>query len=202
MNTEHPRLLLPQEYYQSSDVLTLARDLLGRELVTYMDGVTTVGIITETEAYRGPEDRASHAWNNRRTARTEVMFGPGGHAYIYLCYGIHQMMNVVTGPQDVPHAILIRAIQPMAGTEMMLERRRLTNPRKGWTVGPGMVGQALGLHTRLTGSCLYDPESPVRILERRERPRPVDIHAGPRVGIDYAGEDAQLPWRFRWLPSR
>ncbi|MCB9313370.1 MAG: DNA-3-methyladenine glycosylase [Lewinellaceae bacterium] len=193
---------LPPAYYQSNDVVSLARDLLGRELVTRIDGVITSGVITETEAYRGPEDRASHAWNNRRTSRTEVMFGAGGHAYVYLCYGIHQMMNVVTGPEDVPHAILIRAVHPLEGLEAMLHRRRLDRPRKGWTSGPGTVGQALGLHTRLTGSCLYDPDSPVQIRAGTERPRPGEILAGPRVGIDYAGEDARLPWRFRWLPSR
>ncbi|MCF8239531.1 MAG: DNA-3-methyladenine glycosylase [Saprospiraceae bacterium] len=195
-------MLLPQDYYLTDDVVALARDLLGRHLVTNIEGVTTVGIITETEAYRGPEDRGSHAWNNRRTNRTEIMFGPGGHAYIYLCYGIHQMFNVVSGPEDMPHAILIRAMEPVTGIESMLERRKLIAPRKQWTGGPGTATQALGLHTRLTGTSLFDPASSIQLHAGDARPQPQDIQVGPRVGIEYAGEDAHLPWRFQWLSPR
>ncbi len=195
-------MLLPQEYYLTEDDVTLARDLLGRHLVTTIDGIKTVGIITETEAYRGPDDRASHAWNNRRTARTEIMFGPGGHSYIYLCYGIHQMFNVVSGPENMPHAILIRAIHPMQGETVMLERRNLSTPKKQWTGGPGTAAQALGLHTRFTGAPLFDAAGPIQIHQGDIRPHESEIVISPRIGIDYAGEDALLPWRFQWLPQR
>ncbi len=195
-------MLLPPDYYLTEDVVTLACDLLGRELVSRIDGLMTKGIITETEAYRGPEDRASHAWNNRRTSRTEIMFGPGGRAYIYLCYGIHQMFNVVTGPAETPHAILIRAIRPLEGEQIMLKRRKLAAPHKKWTSGPGTAAQALGLCTRLTGSPLYEPTSLVQLYEGNIRPLKEEIHSSPRIGIDYAGEDAALPWRFQWLSVR
>lgn len=195
-------MLLPQEYYLTEDVVTLARDLLGRHLVTFIDNIKTVGIITETEAYRGPEDRASHAWNNRRTNRTEIMFGPGGHAYIYLCYGIHHMFNVVSGSEGTPHAILIRAIEPHDGVAAMLARRKSVAPRKRWTGGPGTAAQALGLHTRMSGARLFDPASLIQIHSGNAQPRSEEIQIGPRVGIDYAGEDAALPWRFQWLSPR
>ena len=195
-------MLLPQEYYLTDDVVTLARDLLGRHLVTLIDGIKTVGIITETEAYRGPEDRASHAWNNRRTNRTEIMFGPGGHAYIYLCYGIHYMFNVVSGLEETPHAILIRGIEPLEGVAAMLERRKSGAPRKRWTGGPGTAAQALGLHTRMSGTRLFHPASLIQIHDGNAQPRSEEILIGPRVGIDYAGDDAALPWRFQWLSPR
>ena len=186
---------LPTSFYLNHDVVTLAKTLLGKVLVTEIEGIRTSGIITETEAYRGPEDRASHAFGGRRTARTETMYLPGGHAYIYLCYGIHHLFNVVTGPADVPHAVLVRAIEPIEGIEEMLRRRGIAVPGPRLTTGPGSMSKALGLSTSLdreplTGSVVW--------FEDRGIVLPVErIKAGPRIGVDYAGPDAELPWRFR-----
>lgn len=190
--------LLQASYYLGEDVVGLARDLLGKVLVTHFDGITTSGIITETEAYRGPEDRASHAWKNRRTSRTEVMFSAGGSVYVYLCYGIHHLFNVVTGPVGLPHAVLIRAIQPAVGEEVMLYRRGLSSPRKGWLTGPGTVAQALKINTSHSGLRLDDPNSPLQLFDAGITVPSSQILSSPRVGVQYAGDDALLPWRFRF----
>ena len=196
---------LPLDFYTRTDVVQVARDLLGKVLVTEFDGRRTAGRITETEAYRAPDDRASHAWNNRRTARTEVMFREGGCAYVYLCYGIHHMFNVVTGAEGMAHAVLIRAAEPLEGLDVMMQRRQLKSTRSSGskpivalTTGPGALSQALGLNTRWTGQSLLTPDSPVWI-EDRDRPEfRHEIKSGKRIGIDYAGECADWPWRF-WL---
>ncbi|MCA0238809.1 MAG: DNA-3-methyladenine glycosylase [Bacteroidetes bacterium] len=191
--------MLPSSFYTRPDVVQIARELLGKVLVTELDGRRTSGIITETEAYRAPEDRASHAYNNRRTARTEVMFAEGGHAYVYLCYGIHHLFNVVTATQDTAHAVLIRALEPLEGVEWMLERRKMKNPNHpALTTGPGALAQALGLTTRWTGQNMLLPDSPVWIEDRGIEVAPSSIVAGKRIGVDYAGECAEWPWRF-WL---
>ncbi len=189
---------LTATFYQRAEVVQIAKDLLGMVLVTAFDGQLTAGRITETEAYRAPDDRASHAWNNRRTARTEVMFGEGGSAYIYLCYGLHQMFNVVTGPQDTAHAVLIRAIEPLEGLETMLKRRKYQALKPSLTTGPGAVGQALGLHTRWSGQSLLLPDSPIWIEKRGEPLAEADVQSGKRIGVAYAGECAEWPWRF-WV---
>ncbi len=191
--------MLPSSFYTRSDVVQIARELLGKVLVTELDGRRTSGIITETEAYRAPDDRASHAYNNRRTARTEVMFAEGGHAYVYLCYGIHHLFNVVTATQNTAHAVLIRALEPLEGVEWMLERRKMKNPNhSALTTGPGALAQALGLTTRWTGQNMLLPDSPVWIEDRGIEVAPSFIVAGKRIGVDYAGECAEWPWRF-WL---
>lgn len=193
---------LPPAFFHRSDVLTIARELLGKVLVTNIDGVITAGRITETEAYRAPDDRACHAFGNRRTERTEVMFWKGGHAYVYLCYGLHHLFNVVTGFENEAHAVLIRALEPLEGVEMMRERR-FQGKKKSDTLlskGPGTLTQAMGLHTRLTGTNMLLPHSPVWI---EDRGLPVgEIIAGPRIGVDYAGECALWPWRFLEVDSR
>lgn len=192
--------LLPS-FYLRTDVVQIARDLLGKVLVTEFDGRRTAGIITETEAYRAPDDRASHAYNNRRTARTEVMFAEGGCAYVYLCYGIHHMFNVVTAPENMAHAVLIRAVEPLEGLEWMHERRAIKNKTSpALTTGPGALSQALGLSTRWTGQSLFLPDSPVWLEDRGIPVSDETIAAGKRIGIDYAGECAEWPWRF-WLRS-
>jgi len=197
---------LPLAYYRSGDVTGIARDLLGRILVTRIGGVRTAGRIVETEAYRGPEDRASHAWNNRRTDRTAVMFKKGGVAYIYLCYGIHQMMNVVTGPAGHPHAVLLRALEPLEGLEAMARRRGLPVDHPRLASGPGSLGQAMGLDTSLSGTSLSGREEPVWI-EAGEPVPPEMICSGPRIGVEYSGDAAHWPWRFfirdnRWVSGR
>lgn len=194
---------LPLEFYQRTDVVQIARDLLGKVLVTNFEGVRTSGRISETEAYRAPDDRACHAWNNRRTNRTEVMFAQGGRAYVYLCYGIHHLFNVVTAPEDLAHAVLIRSIEPLEGIETMLARRNKSLSPKhevplGLTTGPGALGQALGLTTHLTGQRFDATDSPVWIEDWHTEITDRDLSAGPRIGVDYAGECAAWPWRF-WL---
>ena len=184
------------DFYLRTDVLQVARDLLGKVLVTEFDGLRTAGRITEVEAYRAPDDRACHAWNNRRTPRTEVMFQPGGRAYIYLCYGIHHLFNVVTGPEGMAHAVLVRAIEPIEGVEIMLERRKAKRLLPALAGGPGTLAQALGLTTRWTGQSLLAPDSPVWIEDRGEVVLPENIVAAKRIGVDYAGECAEWAWRF------
>ena len=193
---------LPRDFFSHSDVVGISRQLIGHSLITCFNGELTGGVITETEAYRGPEDRASHAWNNRRTARTEDMFHRGGTAYVYLCYGIHHLFNVVTGEEGVPHAVLIRAIKPTFGTGMMLSRRSHAKMTKKLCAGPGTLAQALGIKTLHSGIDICDVDSPIWISESKE-PYPREaISCGPRIGIDYAGEWAHKPWRFFLLPSR
>jgi DNA-3-methyladenine glycosylase len=183
-------------FYRRPDVVAVSRALLGKYLFTRIGGATiTGGRIVETEAYAGPADRASHAYGNRRTARTETMFRGGGVAYVYLCYGLHAMLNVVTGGADVPHAILIRAIEPTHGVDRMRARRRRERVDRTLAGGPGMLTEALGITTRddgveLTGSRIW-------IENRGEAVRADEMVAGPRVGVAYAGVDASLPWRFR-----
>jgi DNA-3-methyladenine glycosylase len=182
------------DFYQSTDVVLLARQLIGKLLITdFSEGRTAVRI-TETEAYRAPDDRACHAFGNRRTTRTETMFAAGGCAYIYLCYGIHHLFNVVTGPKDTAHAVLIRAGKPELGTDIMLFRRGKDKIKPNLTVGPGAMAQALGLHTRYDGTPL-DTESPM-IWLADDGYIPQQIGVGPRIGVDYAGDCAAWPWRF------
>jgi DNA-3-methyladenine glycosylase len=188
---------LPRSFYLRDDVVQVARDLLGKELITRFDGMETSAIITETEAYAGIHDRASHAHGGRRTARTEVMYARGGTAYVYLCYGIHHLFNVVCNERDIPHAVLVRAGVPVKGVEVMHER--LVRPPGSLLNGPGVVAKALGIHVLHTGGDLLS--GPIRIADRRLAIDPTKVLAGPRIGVDYAGEDALLPYRFRIRPS-
>ncbi|AXY76097.1 DNA-3-methyladenine glycosylase [Paraflavitalea soli] len=185
---------LEQHFYNRADVLKIARELLGKVIVTTFQGQFTSGRIVETEAYAGEVDRASHAWGGRRTNRTEVMYGLGGTAYVYLCYGIHQMFNVVTNQQGIPHAILIRAVEPLEGIEIMLQRTGKKKLDNTLTKGPGNVGKALGFFTRHTGLSLLGDE--LFIADDQFRVKKGDILATPRIGVDYAGDDAALPYRF------
>lgn len=185
--------MLKASYYLNKDVVALAKDLIGKTLCTRINGKLTCGVITETEAYAGVTDKASHSYGGRRTNRTETMYSKGGVSYVYLCYGIHRLFNIVTNEKDTPHAILIRAIYPTKGIEEIVRRRgaKLSN---NLCVGPGKVSQALGidlLHNNLslTGKEIWLQDDNIKIKQS-------DIQIGPRVGIDYAGEDAKLPYRF------
>jgi DNA-3-methyladenine glycosylase len=190
------RDILPKEFYQREDVVQIARELIGKWLFTQMSGeAITGGIIIETEAYAGAIDKASHAYKNRRTGRTEVMFHAGGVAYIYLCYGMHKLLNVVTNKAGTPHAVLIRAIAPKVGIETMCKRRGKERSHPALAVGPGALAQALGITRTHNGLSLAAP--PLWIEDRKTEVKDEKILAGPRVGIDYAEEDALLPWRFR-----
>ncbi|SFD60657.1 DNA-3-methyladenine glycosylase [Chitinophaga sp. CF118] len=185
---------LNQEFYNRKDVLKIARELLGKIIVTQFDGIVTSGRIVEVEAYAGVKDKASHAFGGRRTARTEIMYHPGGTAYVYLCYGIHHLFNIVTNERDIPHAILVRAVEPLEGISDMLIRTGKKKADYTLTKGPGNVSKALGLATKHTGCTLLHDE--IIIASDGFVPPSSDIAATPRIGVDYAGEDALLPYRF------
>jgi DNA-3-methyladenine glycosylase len=188
-----------QNYFIDNDVVYLAEDLLGKILQTEIDGIICSGIITETEAYRAPDDKASHAYGNRRTKRTETLFGPAGHAYIYLNYGIHHLFNIVCAAESLAHAVLIRAIYPYKNVTIQLERRKRNHaiaPYKGIFDGPGKLSQALGINTALNGINICRNESPIRILESNFKIKDDYKSSTPRIGIDYAEEWIDKPWRF------
>lgn len=187
---------LNKEYFLNPDILFLSKDLLGKFLFTKINGVLTGGIIIETEAYKGPEDKASHGYNNRRTKRTETLFQEGGVCYIYLIYGIYSLFNIVTNRAGIPNGILIRAIHPIFGVEEMMKRRK-TQVFKNLASGPGTLTIALGIDRSLNGFPLGKP--PIWVEDRGVIPDKKEIIIGPRIGVDYAGEDSTLPWRFRWV---
>jgi len=185
---------LPRDFYQREDVLKIAKELLGKILVTNWKGVTTSGRIVECEAYAGIIDKASHASGGRRTARNEIMYSEGGYAYVYLCYGIHHLFNVVTNATDVPHAILIRALDPIKGIEEMLMRSDKKKLDNTLTRGPGNVSKALGILTKHSGTSLVSKK--IFILDDGTKYSKKKIATSPRIGVDYAGKDATLPYRF------
>lgn len=185
--------VLDKSFYLHDDVVDVSRQLLGKVLVSNIDGAITRAVITETEAYDGPTDRASHAWNNRRTARTEPLFADGGIAYVYLCYGIHHLFNVVSNVAGRPHANLVRAGRCVEGLETMLERRG-ADKEKVLMNGPGTFGQAMGITTALSGESLLGKR--LWIEDYGIGPAEEHIEIGPRIGIDYAGEDVSKPYRF------
>jgi len=186
---------LPRDFYTRSDVLEVARDLLGKKLVVpNKSGSRTAGIIVETEAYRGPDDRASHAYNGRRTQRTETMYGIGGSAYVYFVYGMYHQFNVVTNVEDTPHAILVRALEPSEGLDIMRRRRRGRSEYE-LTSGPGRLCLAMGIDRRLDKADLLGG----RVwIEEGVSISPRQIARGPRIGIDYAEEWITKPWRY-WV---
>ena len=185
---------LKKDFYIRENVVLIAKELLGKVLFTKINGKITAGIITETEAYAGISDRASHAYNDRRTARTEIMYSYGGTAYVYLCYGIHHLFNVVTNQKNIPHAVLIRAIKPFDGTPQILKRRNRKKLDEKICCGPGTVSQALGIKTSHTGETLLGNK--IWIEEKGIKISNSSIIKSPRIGVDYAGADALLPYRF------
>lgn len=175
-------------------MVEIARDLLGKTLFTNIDGELTGGIITETEAYAGVHDRASHAFNGRRTARTEVMYMRGGTAYVYLCYGIHHLFNIVTSEHEVPHAVLIRGVKATHGIDI-IQKRTNKNITVGEVIsGPGRVSKALGINVSFSGTDLLGNDIWLEDNNFRVDPKKVKITA--RIGVEYAGKDALLPYRF------
>jgi DNA-3-methyladenine glycosylase len=185
---------IPGSFYQRDNVLIVAKELLGKILVTKFDGIETSGRIVEVEAYNGEIDKASHAYGGRRTNRTEVMYAHGGVAYVYLCYGIHHLFNVVTNNKDIPHAILVRALEPLKGIEDMLLRTNKEKLDFSLTKGPGNVSKALGIQTKHTGISLLSKE--LYIADDGTNYTNKQIVASPRIGVDYAGKDAGLKYRF------
>ena len=187
-------MILPGSFYTGTDVVRIARELLGKVLVTKFDGKVTSGIIVETEAYAGVTDKASHAYGGRHTARTKVMYMRGGVSYVYLCYGIHHLFNVVTNAGDVPHAVLVRGVEPLEGIGTMLSRRGKRKLDYALTSGPGALSAALGIKTHHSAASLNSDD--LYIEDRNIKVAEADIVASTRVGVAYAGEDALLPYRF------
>ena len=187
---------IPLTIYQNADTVAIAKSLLGKILCTYQEGIgLTTGLIIETEAYNGITDKACHSYGNRLTNRTKTMFEAGGIAYIYLCYGMYELFNVVTAEAGNPCAVLIRALEPLNGIDIMLKRRKLVKVERRLTAGPSMLSQALGITRNLNGYNL-DSET-IWIEESGKNYTENEIVCSPRVGVGYAGEDALLPWRFR-----
>ncbi|WP_421773881.1 DNA-3-methyladenine glycosylase [Gracilimonas sp.] len=185
---------LSRSFYERDDVVQISKELIGKVICTNFDGVQTAGVIVETEAYNGRTDRACHAYPDVRTARTETIYGPPGYAYVYLCYGIHHLFNVVSNREGMADAILIRAVKPIEGEEIMVKRRGKDKLKPVITNGPGKMSQALGITTSnnesdLLGDTIWIEDRGIEFAEK-------EIEASPRIGVDYAGEDAKLPWRF------
>lgn len=184
---------LPQSFYEQENVVHLARELLGKLLVTDWDGTRTTGRIVETEAYAGLHDKASHAYRGC-TPRTSVLFETSGTAYVYLCYGLHQMFNIVTAKAGTPHAILIRGVEPLEGIDVMLQRTGKKVADASLTRGPGNVGKAFGFHRSQTGLPLQSQQ--LYLADDGYTLSPDAVGASPRIGVAYAGIDALLPYRF------
>lgn len=190
-------MILPQSFYTHDDVVQISKDLLGKMLVSEIAGEVCSGMIVETEAYRAPDDQACHAYLNRNTNRTKTMFLEGGVAYIYICYGIHQMINIVTSAEGNAHAVLIRSIEPADGQVIQARRRGHSKMKLATVNGPGKLAQALGVDTSMDGVSLYDPLSPIRIEDQEIIITDQEIISGPRVGMSiHVGSDAHRPWRF------
>lgn len=177
-------------------MVSQSKALLGTYLCAKFDGKLTVGKIVETEAYKAPEDKASHAYGNRLTNRTKIMFENGGKAYIYLCYGIHHLFNVVVGKEGLAHVILVRALEPVEGLNHMVERRNVEKSSFRLTNGPGILSKAMGITTAWNGASLLGGEN-IWIEQRDSSLRNSDIICSPRVGVEYAEECALWKWRFR-----
>ena len=185
---------IPVSYYKNSDTLELSKDILGKKLVTKVNNQITSGIIVESEAYLGVADRASHAFDNKLTSRTSIMYEEGGISYIYLCYGMHSLFNIVTNNKGIPEAILIRAIKPIDGISMMCKRRNMKEKSYNLTNGPGKLSQALGITKKLNRQSLHGDDiwlEDIKISFKNN-----NILSSPRIGVDYAGTDAKLPYRF------
>lgn len=174
-----------------------ARALLGAEIHSFVDGLHTAGRIVETEAYRGADDKAAHSFGNRRTKRTEVFFGPPGHAYVYLIYGLHRMFNIVTGPAGQADAVLVRAVEPLVGIDVMLSRRNLSTVAPRISNGPALLCQALGVTLDHYATDLLDASSAIQLHGSLGTVSDTDVIRSPRVGVAYAEDCATWPWRFR-----
>ena len=189
--------ILERDFYTRADTLRVARELLGKRLVVPSEGGGRVsGRVVETEAYLGVEDKGAHSYGGRRTRRTETMFGAGGRAYVFFVYGMHHQFNVVTGPEGLPHVVLVRAVEPEEGLELMRARRPVSKERE-LTSGPGKLCRALGIDLTFDGEDLTAPGR-VWLEETGVKFKPEQVASGPRIGIAYAAEDALKPWRF-WV---
>lgn len=192
--TKNRKKKLPLSFYDRTDVVQIAKEMLGKIVVTDINGRFTSGRIVETEAYVAIIDKASHAFGGRRTARNEHMYSPAGTAYVYICYGMHQMLNVVTNKEDIPDAVLIRGIEPLEGIDVMLERTGKPAFDHTLTRGPGNVGKALGIFKHHSGLHLTDHE--IYLVDDGFQIDEKDIGVSGRIGVESAGKDALLPYRF------
>lgn len=195
---------LPESFYERKNVVKIARELLGKSLFTKIDGITTGGIIVETEAYSWQE-KGCHAFGAKKTGRNAIMFEKGGHSYVYLCYGMYNLFNVVTNVEGTAEAVLVRAVEPTVGIEEMKLRRGELKNAYHLTSGPGKLTKALGIDRTFNGKYLLNTD--VWIEDLGVSVKNKDIIASKRIGIDYAGEDANLPWRFtikdnKWISKR
>lgn len=182
---------LDKSFFQQDSVTDVAKNLVGKTLYTYFDEQLTAGVVVETEAYSYTE-KACHAYNNRRTARTETLFQEAGTCYVYLCYGIHKLFNIVTNHKGIAEAVLIRAVEPVEGLETMLQRRGLAKQTTALTSGPGKLSQALGISLVHDKTTLFEDD----IWVEDNGVKADNIIETPRIGVAYAEEDALLPWRF------
>jgi DNA-3-methyladenine glycosylase len=186
---------LPEKFFLRKETVKIALDLLGKLLVVpTTDGTRVSGMVVETEAYLGVKDKAAHSYGGRRTARNEITYAEGGHVYVFFVYGMYYQLNLVTGPADQAHVVLIRALEPVEGIEIMRERRG-TMPDKNLTSGPGKLTIALDIDRSLNGEHLSGER--IWVEEYRDF-KPAEISSGPRIGIDYAEEFVDMPWRF-WI---
>ncbi len=193
--------ILDESFYRRDNVVRISKELLGKYLYTQIDGQLAAGMIVETEAYSHINDRACHSHLQRRTNRTEIMYAPGGVAYVYLCYGIHYLFNIITNERDKADAVLIRAVEPTENVALMQLRRGIEGVLPRLTAGPGALSQALGITKKLYGVPITTGKL-VWIEDHQKEIPEDDILASPRVGVVYAGEDAMLPWRFRIRHSK
>ena len=185
---------LPQSFYKRKDVVAIAKDLIGKLVLTNINGIKTSGRIVETEAYVAHTDKASHAYKGKRTQRNEHMYANAGTVYVYICYGLHHMLNVVTNDVDVPDVVLIRAVEPVQGIAEILLRTGKKTADKTITKGPGNVAKALGITKSFSGQVFG--ETNIGIYDDGINVEPATIGISKRIGIDSAGEDALLPYRF------
>ncbi|MDD3878176.1 MAG: DNA-3-methyladenine glycosylase [Bacteroidales bacterium] len=200
MEDKNIRDPLPISFYLNNYVVLCAQNLLGKILYTNIENSLTSGIITETEAYAGIKDKASHAFGGRRTPRTEIMYAQGGCSYVYLCYGIHKLFNVITNVKDIPDAVLIRGIYPAEGLQTMLARAQKSNFKYVDGIGPGKVSTLLGISLKDNGISLLK-KGTIWITDSDLKIRKQMVFKAKRVGIGYAGEDADLLYRFYLDPQ-
>ena len=189
--------ILSKSFYDSKDITSIARRLLGKLIVRRVGNEQIIVRIVETEAYEAPEDRGSHAYQFKRSPKNETMYAAPGTAYVYICYGIHDMFNVVTGPKEWPHAILIRGVEPVLGVNIMLKNRKMKTVKRNLTAGPGLLCQALGITKSLNGVNLADSSAHIYIADDGFSLNEYDIIASPRVGMNFEGPWKLIPYRYR-----
>ncbi len=189
-----PARRLERSFYLNTNAVEIARNLLGKVIYSSVDKIITGGVIVETEAYKGPEDVGSHSYNGKRTVRNEMMYAEGGLVYMYICYGIHNMLNIVTGPEGSSHAVLIRALEPVTGIDVMRQRRSVFDNDKRLCKGPGALCKAMGLSKKHNGVSLAGDT--VWIEDRGTVLTDDEIIASPRVGLNITGPYRDIPWRF------